>query len=111
MLEEVNGAKDKENKPSNSNPAKANAPRPPTNPQAQKKPPLNNPATALQAATNDKDKNFGKVPKYLQKYKEEAKIQEGERAEAQRQADILRNQPPGTKLMPEPERLATLKDL
>ena len=39
------------------------------------------PAFALQAAANDKDKDFGKVPKYLQKFKEEAKTQEVEKEE------------------------------
>ena len=33
MLDEANGTKDKENKPANTNAVKANAPRPPTNPQ------------------------------------------------------------------------------
>lgn len=107
-----NGMKDKENKPSNANAqVKPNAPRPPTNPQQQRKPPLKGPAQALQAAGNDKDKNFGKVPKYLQKYKEEAKEQEDANVEAKKQAEILRNQPPGTKLMPEAERIQTLAEL
>lgn len=55
------------------------------------------------------NKNFGKVPKYLQKYNEEAK--EKADAIAAHKASIIPNQPPGTKLMPEDERLETLKDL
>lgn len=53
--------------------------------------------------------NQGKMPKYLEKYKEEAK---------QKQDDLdykknsrIPGQPPGTKLMDESERLQTLKDL
>ena len=66
----------------------------------------------FEAKTNDNDnKNYGKVPKYLQKYKEEAKIKEDAKVEAKKQAEILRNQPAGTKLMPEKERLETLAQL
>ena len=54
-------------------------------------------------------KNFGKVPKYLQKYNEEAKQKEDEIAA--KKAAMVPGQPPGTKLMPEEERLATLMDL
>jgi hypothetical protein len=52
-------------------------------------------------------KNYGKIPKYIQKYdrqREELHIQkmiEEEKAK----------HPPGTRLMPEEERLETLKDL
>lgn len=52
-------------------------------------------------------KNYGKVPRYIQKYdrkREELHVQkmiEEERAK----------HPPGTRLMPEEERLETLKDL
>ena len=55
------------------------------------------------------NKNFGKVPKYLQKFNEEAK--EKQDAIAAQKAAIIPGQPPGTKLMPEEERLATLRDL
>ena len=54
-------------------------------------------------------KNFGKVPKYLEKFKEEAKAKED--AIAEEKARKLQNQPPGTRLLPEDERLKTLEDL
>ena len=55
ILDEANGVKDKENKPANSsNVQKANAPRPPTNPHQQRKPPLKGPASQ-QPATKDKE--------------------------------------------------------
>lgn len=55
-----------------------------------------------------KHKNFGKVPEYLQKFNDE-KIQE---IELQKQmAEQKRDCPPGMKLMPEEERLETLRCL
>ena len=55
------------------------------------------------------NKNFGKVPKYIEKYKGEAKAKED--AIAERKAAKARNQPPGTRLMSDEERLKTLADL
>ena len=55
------------------------------------------------------NKNFGKLPKYLQKYNEEAK--EKQDTIAAKKAAVIPGQPPGTKLMDEEERLATLRDL
>lgn len=56
-----------------------------------------------------KTDNFGKVPKYLEKYKEEAK-EKSDIIEAKKELKKS-GAPPGTKLMPEEERLQTLKDL
>ena len=53
--------------------------------------------------------NFGKVPKYLEKFKEEAK-EKSDVIEAKKAAKMA-GCPPGTKLMPEEERLQTLADL
>lgn len=52
-------------------------------------------------------KNYGKVPAYLNKYKNQAV------EEQKRKADELERSkhPPGTRLMPEEERLETLRDL
>ena len=54
-----------------------------------------------------KTPNQGKVPKYLQKFKDEARIKEDARLEAKAQ----KNRPAGTRLMPEEERVATLETL
>lgn len=53
------------------------------------------------------NKNFGKVPNYLNKYKEQ-------KEEELRTKALLEEQlkhPPGTRLMPESERIETLNDL
>lgn len=47
------------------------------------------------------------MPKYLTKFKEEAKIKEDARLEAKAQ----KNRPVGTRLLPEDERIATLETL
>eukprot|EP00356_Strombidium_inclinatum_P004124 CAMPEP_0170502144 /NCGR_PEP_ID=MMETSP0208-20121228/40587_1 /TAXON_ID=197538 /ORGANISM="Strombidium inclinatum, Strain S3" /LENGTH=87 /DNA_ID=CAMNT_0010781045 /DNA_START=794 /DNA_END=1054 /DNA_ORIENTATION=+ len=52
--------------------------------------------------------NFGKVPKYLEKYNKAAEVKQEE--VKRRQEEALRC-PPGTKLMPEEDRLKTLTDL
>ena len=68
-------------------------------------------ATSLQqrlkagGVTNTND--FGKVPEYLQKFKEEAK----EKKDRADEAKAARKYPPGTRLIAEDERLATLADL
>lgn len=54
-----------------------------------------------------KTPNYGKTPKYITKYKEEAKVQ-AERKEEERLAKM---RPPGTRLMPEAERIETLETL
>lgn len=51
--------------------------------------------------------NYGKTPKYIQKFKEEAKQKEDARLEAK----AARNRPPGTKVMAEEDRIKTLEDL
>lgn len=51
--------------------------------------------------------NYGKTPKYIAQYKEEAKQKEDARMEAK----AARNRPPGTKIMPEGERIKTLENL
>jgi phage-related minor tail protein len=86
MIDIANGKKEEEKKP----PAPKLPPRMPSK------------------QTND-NKNFGKVPKYLEKYKEEAKAKED--AIAEEKARKMQHQPPGTRLLPEDERLKTLEDL
>ena len=54
-----------------------------------------------------KSKNYGKVPRYIDKFNKE-------RQEAKHQREIdaeMAKLPPGTRLLPEDERLSTLKDL
>ncbi len=54
-----------------------------------------------------KNKNYGKVPSYINKYAKE-------REDAVKQKaidDEMAKHPPGTRLMPEDERQETLKDL
>jgi hypothetical protein len=53
------------------------------------------------------NKNFGKVPTYLNRYKE----QREEEIKIKAQEEERAKHPPGTRLMPEDERLATLNDL
>ena len=83
---------DKENKPAQ---PKAAAPLPP------KKAP----------APPAKPHEAGKVPKYLQKYKEEAKVKADAAEVAKAEREKLRHQPPGTRLMPESDRIAMLAEL
>ena len=53
------------------------------------------------------NKNFGKVPTYLNRYKE----QREEEIKIKAQEEERAKHPPGTRLMPEDERIATLNDL
>ena len=54
-----------------------------------------------------KNRNYGKVPSYINKYKNER-----EDAAKQRAIDEeMSKHPPGTRLMPESERQETLRDL
>lgn len=55
----------------------------------------------------DMHKNYGKIPRYMQKYDKEREDQRIERMIEEEKA----KHPPGTRLMPEEERLETLKDL
>lgn len=52
-------------------------------------------------------KNYGKLPNYVRKYKAEAEEDEIQRMVEEERAKI----PAGTRLMPEEERLETLKEL
>ena len=51
--------------------------------------------------------NYGKTPKYIEEYKNEAKKKQDDRLEAK---DAARR-PPGTKVLPEEERISTLETL
>lgn len=51
--------------------------------------------------------NYGKTPKYLQKYKEEAKVRQLTKEEER----AAKHRPPGTRILPEAERIATLEEL
>lgn len=51
--------------------------------------------------------NYGKTPKYIEEYKNEAKKIEENRIEAKDAA----KRPPGTRVLPEDERVATLETL
>ena len=55
----------------------------------------------------DTHKNYGKVPRYIQKYDKERENQQIQKMMEEEKA----KHPPGTRLMPEEERLETLKDL
>lgn len=57
--------------------------------------------------TLEKHRNFGKIPNYINKYKNEAE----ERVELRRRMEEEAKIPPGTRLMGEEERLQTLADL
>ena len=98
MADQANGKE--EHKISEKPPVKRN-PLPPK--AAPQKPPAN---AGLPPKKTD---NFGKVPKYLQKFQEEAKVKEDQKAAAKN--SLIPGQPPGTKLMPESERLQTLAEL
>lgn len=54
-----------------------------------------------------KTPNYGKTPKYIEKFKEEAKQKEDARLEAK----AARNRPAGTRVLPEEERISTLETL
>ena len=62
---------------------------------------------AAAANANAQHKNYGKVPSYLNKYKNEREEALKQKALDEEAAKF----PPGTRLMPEDERQATLKDL
>ena len=51
--------------------------------------------------------NYGKTPKYIEEYKNEAKKKEEDRIEAKDAA----KRPPGTRVLPEEERVSTLETL
>eukprot|EP00356_Strombidium_inclinatum_P015863 CAMPEP_0170504754 /NCGR_PEP_ID=MMETSP0208-20121228/48867_1 /TAXON_ID=197538 /ORGANISM="Strombidium inclinatum, Strain S3" /LENGTH=95 /DNA_ID=CAMNT_0010785191 /DNA_START=1384 /DNA_END=1667 /DNA_ORIENTATION=- len=55
----------------------------------------------------DLHKNFGKVPNYINKYNQKREDDHVRRLIEEEKAKM----PPGTRLMPEEERLDTLKDL
>lgn len=55
----------------------------------------------------DINKNYGKVPNYLNKYKEA----KDEAARLRMMEEERAKMPPGTRLMPEQERVETLNDL
>lgn len=55
----------------------------------------------------EKHKNFGKVPDYIKKYKEEQKMTEEQKELEKAKAKM----PPGTRLMTEEERIQTLEEL
>jgi hypothetical protein len=54
-----------------------------------------------------KTPNYGKTPKYIQKFKQEAVAKEDARLEAK----AAKHRPAGTRLLPEDERIATLETL
>jgi len=54
-----------------------------------------------------KTPNYGKTPKYLTKYKEEAKAA----VQAKEEMKAAKLRPAGTKVLPEEERIATLENL
>ena len=88
---EMRPPRDDKNLPGKENVNKPNAPLPPK-PQAEKK-------------------DFGKVPKYLQKYKADAEVKAQEVAKKKEEAELLKHQPAGTKMMAEDQRIEMLKDL
>ena len=58
-------------------------------------------------AGTPRHKDYGKVPKYIEKYKEEAEDLAQKRAELKAKKEL----PPGMKKMDEAERVKTLEDL
>lgn len=64
-------------------------------------------AAAEESTIAGKNKNFGKVPSYINKYKNQREDEIRRQAEA---AEMSKN-PPGTRKMPEEERQETLRDL
>ena len=65
------------------------------------------PPALKEEAQKDQHRNYGKVPSYINKYNKQAVQRQEDKAAAEAQALL----PPGTRLMPEDERLATLLDL
>lgn len=59
------------------------------------------------AALPPRTPNYGKTPKYLQKYQEEAKQNQLNKEEAR----AAKHRPAGTRVLPESERISTLEDL
>ncbi len=55
----------------------------------------------------EKHKSYGKVPSYLERIKSEMKLT----AEKREEDRLKSRMPPGTRLMTEPERIATLDEL
>lgn len=51
--------------------------------------------------------NYGKTPKYIERYKEEAKQRELTKEEER----AAKHRPIGTRILPEAERIKTLEDL
>lgn len=65
------------------------------------------PPKAQEQAPAAKPKNYGKVPAYINKYN-----QEREQVKRQKEIDAENaKMPPGTRLMPDDERIETLADL
>ena len=62
---------------------------------------------SIQTEGLEKHRNFGKVPAYIQKYREEQKMTEEQKEEERAKAKM----PPGTRLMTEEERISTLEQL
>ena len=54
-----------------------------------------------------KRKDYGKIPTYINKYKEQREFEAQQKAEEEERL----KHPPGTRLMPEHERIETLNDL
>ena len=54
-----------------------------------------------------KTPNYGKTPKYIEKYREEAKVRQYNKDEER----AAKNRPPGTRLLEEPDRISTLEAL
>jgi hypothetical protein len=52
-------------------------------------------------------KSYGRIPKYLNRFNKQREQIQFQRQQLEEQAKL----PPGTRLMPESERLQTLKDL
>lgn len=64
-------------------------------------------STEEKNAIVQKPKNYGKVPAYIDKFNKEREDEKVRRHLAEEQAKL----PPGTRLMPEDERIQTLEDL
>ena len=54
-----------------------------------------------------KTPNYGKTPKYIEKYKQEAKVRQLNKDEER----AAKHRPPGTKVLEESERISTLEAL
>ena len=66
-----------------------------------------NKSSNIKAGLPPKTPNYGKTPKYIEKFKEEAKQKEDARMEAK----AAKQRPPGTRVMPEEERISTMDTL